>query len=79
MVWGCRLASAGCRNGTTAKFREHCDDFLKNAGKLFIGWITNKRKHEEKRPLGRLRRRCGDNIRTDLRETGWEGVDRIHL
>jgi hypothetical protein len=35
-------------------------------------------KSEGKRPLGRPRRRCED-IRTDLRETGWEGVDWIHL
>jgi hypothetical protein len=37
------------------------------------------RKTEEKRPLGRPRRRWEDNIRTDLRERGWEGVDWIHL
>jgi hypothetical protein len=30
---------------------------------------------EEKIPLGRSRRRCKDNIRMDLREIGWEGVD----
>jgi len=32
-----------------------------------------------KRPLGTLRRRWEDNIRMDLRETGWEDVDFIHL
>jgi hypothetical protein len=32
-----------------------------------------------KRPLGRLKRRCEDNIKMDPRETGWEGVDWIHL
>jgi hypothetical protein len=26
----------------------------------------------------RTRHRWEDNIRTDLRETGWEGVERIH-
>jgi hypothetical protein len=31
------------------------------------------------RPLGRLRRTWEDDIRMDLRETGWEGVDWIHL
>jgi hypothetical protein len=36
-------------------------------------------KSEGKRPLGRPRRRWYDNIRTDLREIGWEGVDWIHL
>jgi hypothetical protein len=35
-------------------------------------------KPEGKRPLGRPRRRWED-IRIDLRETGWEGVDWIHL
>jgi hypothetical protein len=27
-----------------------------------------------KNPLGRPRRRWGDNIRMDLREIGWEGI-----
>jgi hypothetical protein len=32
-------------------------------------------KLEGKRPLGRPRLRWEDNIRLDLREIGWEGVD----
>jgi hypothetical protein len=36
-------------------------------------------KSEGKRSLGRPRRRWEDNIRMDLRETGWEDVDWIHL
>jgi hypothetical protein len=32
-----------------------------------------------KTPLGRPRRRWEDNIRMDLRETGWEGVDWMGL
>jgi hypothetical protein len=36
-------------------------------------------KPEGKKPLGRPRRRREDNIRMDLKETGWEGVDWIHL
>jgi hypothetical protein len=32
------------------------------------------RKPEGKRPLGRLRRRCEDNIRMDLQEMGYLGV-----
>jgi hypothetical protein len=36
-------------------------------------------KHEGKRPFGRPRRRWEDNIRMDLREVQWEGVDWIHL
>jgi hypothetical protein len=34
---------------------------------------------EGKRPLGRSRRRWEDNIRMDLREIGWKGVDWVHL
>jgi hypothetical protein len=29
------------------------------------------RKPQRKRPLGRQRHRCVDNIKTDLREIGW--------
>jgi hypothetical protein len=36
-------------------------------------------KAEGKRLLGTSRRRMEDNIRMDLREIGWELVDRIHL
>jgi hypothetical protein len=32
-------------------------------------------KPEGRRLLGRPRRRCEDNIRIHLKETGWEGVD----
>jgi hypothetical protein len=34
---------------------------------------------EGKRPLGRPRRRCEDNIRMYLREIGWSGMDCIDL
>jgi hypothetical protein len=37
------------------------------------------RKYEGKRQLGRPRHRWEDNIRMDLREIGWEGVDWMHL
>jgi hypothetical protein len=36
-------------------------------------------KQEGKRPLGGPRRRCEDNIRMDLREIGWGGMDWIDL
>jgi hypothetical protein len=36
-------------------------------------------KSEEERPLERHRLKLEDNIRTDLREIGWKGVDWIHL
>jgi hypothetical protein len=34
---------------------------------------------EEKRPLGSSRRRWEDDIKVDLREIGWGGVDWIDL
>jgi hypothetical protein len=36
-------------------------------------------KPEGKRPLGRPRRRWEDNIKMDLREIGWGGMDWIDL
>jgi hypothetical protein len=36
-------------------------------------------KPEGTRPLGRSRCRWDDNIRMDLREIGWKGVDWMHL
>jgi hypothetical protein len=45
----------------------------RNTYRILVG------KPEEKRPLGRLRRKWEDNIRMDLREIGWGGVDWIDL
>jgi hypothetical protein len=45
----------------------------RNAYRIFLG------KPERKRPLGRPRRRWVDNIRMDLREIGWDGVDWIDM
>jgi hypothetical protein len=36
-------------------------------------------KPEGKRPLGRLRHTWADNIKIDLREIGWDGMDWIDL
>jgi hypothetical protein len=36
-------------------------------------------KSEGKRPLGRPRRRWVDNIKVDLREIGWGGMDWVDL
>jgi hypothetical protein len=46
---------------------------MRNAYKMLV------RKLEEKRPLGRPRRRWKDDIKMDLRETGLEGADWIQL
>jgi hypothetical protein len=35
-------------------------------------------KPEGKRPMGRPRRRWMNNIKTNLREIGWDDVDSIH-
>jgi hypothetical protein len=34
---------------------------------------------EGRRPLGRPRRRCEDNMKTDLQDVGWVGMDWIEL
>jgi len=46
---------------------------VRNAREILVG------KHEGTRPLGRPRRRWDDNIKIDLREIVWEGVDWSHL
>jgi hypothetical protein len=45
----------------------------RNAYRIWVG------RPEGKRPLGRPRRRWEDNIRMDLGEIGWGGMDWIHL
>jgi hypothetical protein len=45
----------------------------RHAYRLLVG------KSEGKRSLGRPRRMCVDNIKTDLGEIGWGGVDWIGL
>jgi hypothetical protein len=45
----------------------------RNAYRILVG------KPEGKRPLGRPRRGWEDNIKTDLREIGWGGMDSIDL
>jgi hypothetical protein len=46
---------------------------MRNAYNIFVG------KAEGKRPLGRGRCRWKDNIRMDLRETGRDVVEWMHL
>jgi hypothetical protein len=45
----------------------------RNAYRILVG------KSEGKRPLGRPRCRWVDNIKMDLTEIGWDGVDWIEL
>jgi hypothetical protein len=44
-----------------------------NAYRILVG------KPDRKRPLGGLRRKWVDNIKMDLREIGWDGMDWIGL
>jgi hypothetical protein len=45
----------------------------RNAYRMLVG------KPEEKRPLGRQRRMCVNNIKMDLREIKWGRMDGIDL
>jgi hypothetical protein len=45
----------------------------RNAYRILVG------KPEGRRTLGRPRRRWVDNFKKDLREIGWDGIDRIEL
>jgi hypothetical protein len=45
----------------------------RNACRILVG------KPEGKRPLGRPRRRWVDNLKMDLRERVWDGMDWIYL
>jgi hypothetical protein len=45
----------------------------RNAYRILMG------EPEGKRPPGRPRRRCVDNIKMDLREIGWDGADWINM
>jgi hypothetical protein len=56
------------RAGHVARMRK-----TKTEYKIFVG------KLEGKKPLGRTRCRRVDNIKTDLGETGWGGVDWIDM
>jgi hypothetical protein len=53
--------------GHVARMRE------KTAYRILVG------KPEGKRPLGKPRRRWVDNIKVDLREIGWDGMDWFDL
>jgi hypothetical protein len=46
---------------------------MRNASKIFV------RKPERKRSFGRSKHTWEDNIKMDLGEIGWGGVDWIHL
>jgi hypothetical protein len=45
----------------------------RNAYRILVG------KPEGKRPQGRAKRRCVNNIKMDIKEIGWDGMDWIDL
>jgi hypothetical protein len=51
----------------------------KGGGEKKNAYMLLVKNPEGKRTLGRPRRRWVDNIKTDLGEIGWGGVDRIGL
>jgi len=50
-----------------------CMGEMRNAYNILVG------KPEGKRPFGKLRHKWEDNIKMDIWEMRWEGVDGIHL
>jgi hypothetical protein len=48
-------------------------------GEKMTAYMILVGKPEGKRPLGRPRRRWVDNIKKDLREIEWDGVDWIDM
>jgi hypothetical protein len=57
----------------TAARRMRWTGHVARMGEILLG------KPEGKRPLGRPRCRWVDNMKMDLREIGWEGVDWIDM
>jgi hypothetical protein len=56
---------------------EFCTYLLNKPYSKFIGYWWGSQ--IERDPLGRPRRRSMDNIKMDLREIGWDGMDWIDL
>jgi hypothetical protein len=53
--------------------RECSKNEKRNARRIFVA------KPERKKPLGRPKRRWVDNIKIDIREIGWGGINWINL
>ena len=52
---------------------------LANMGERRVEYGVLVEKPEGNRPVRRLKRSWEDNIKMDLREVGWEGMDWIYL
>ena len=57
---------------------KRCEEHVALKGGGGVYWVLVG-KPEGKRPLGRLRRRCDDNIKMDHQEVGCGGMDWIEL
>jgi hypothetical protein len=55
------------------RWAEHVARMGKNSYRIFVG------KPEGKISLGKPRRRSEDNMKIDIREIGWGGMNWIHL
>jgi hypothetical protein len=55
------------------------EEHVARMGQMRNAYSTLVGKPERKKPLGRRRSRWEDNIKMDLREIGWEGVDWLHV
>jgi len=69
----CRAQSSRCRSTLS-----HEDSSRSNSRNLLF-LLKHMDKSEGKRPLGRPRRRWEDNIKMDLQEVGYGGMDWIEL
>jgi hypothetical protein len=69
------LSDLTCRSieQNRARTTQNCTICKRNAYRILVG------NPEGKRPLGRPRHRWVDNIKIDLREIGWDGMDWIDL
>jgi hypothetical protein len=52
---------------------------IERVGEMRIAYNTSIEKSDGKRQLRKTKRRWEGNIKMDLEETVWEGVDWIHL
>ena len=57
------------------KFAGH----VERIGEMINAYKVLVDKPEGNRPIGKSKRRWEDNIKLHLKETGWEGVDLIHV
>jgi hypothetical protein len=80
ITWTDSIKDMGVFTDAKLHFQDHVNYIFSHCAKL-LGLVRNitfnfsyiECNPEGKRPLGRPRRRWVDNIKMDLRETGWDG------